>query len=146
LLGPRQLSIYRYGPVADEASTTVGSTALRYLYEQRAKVNLSYVALSLRKALWAELMEKLGETGLPFAPTVRPEDLFDDLHLQASERRVPLPVTDGELKGETVSLPALPLEMYGHRFGLHQPVPHAGEHMREVLSDAGYAGARGDRW
>ena len=99
MLGPRQLSIYRYGPVADEASTTVGSTALRYLYEQRAKVNLSYVALSLRKALWAELMEKLGETGLPFAPTVRPEDLFDDLHLQASERRVPLPVTDGEFKG-----------------------------------------------
>ena len=94
----------------------------------------------------AELMEKLEKTGLPFAPIARPEDLFDDPHLNASEGLVPFTVTDGEFKGETVSLPALPLEMYGHRFGLHQPVPHAGEHMREVLSDAGYAGARGDRW
>jgi len=56
LLDPRQLGIYRYGRVSDEASMTVSSTALRYLYQQRAKVNLSYVASSLRKALWSELM------------------------------------------------------------------------------------------
>jgi crotonobetainyl-CoA:carnitine CoA-transferase CaiB-like acyl-CoA transferase len=29
--------------------------------------------------------------------------------------------------------------MDGHRFGLHQPVPHAGEHTREVLTEAGYS-------
>ena len=58
---------------------------------------------------------------------------------------MPLPVTYGEFKVEMVSLPALPLEVYGYRFGLHQPVPHTGEHTREVLSDAGYADARGNR-
>ena len=55
---------------------------------------------------------------------------------------MPFTVTDGEFKGETVSLPALPLEMDGHRFGLHQPVPHAGEHTEEVLAAAGYSAAQ----
>jgi len=32
--------------------------------------------------------------------------------------------------------------MDGHHFGLHQPVPHAGEHTREVLEEAGYSAAK----
>jgi crotonobetainyl-CoA:carnitine CoA-transferase CaiB-like acyl-CoA transferase len=52
---------------------------------------------------------------------------------------VPFTVTDGEFKGEQVSLPALPIEMNGECFGLHQPVPHAGEHAWEVLAEAGYS-------
>ena len=87
----------------------------------------------------AELMDKLEKTGLPFAPIARPEDLFDDPHLNASEGLVPFTVTDGEFKGETASLPALPIEMDGQRFGLHQPVPHAGQHTREVLAAVGYS-------
>jgi len=87
----------------------------------------------------AELMAKLEKTGLPFAPIARPEDLFDDPHLNAGGGLVPFTVTDGEFKGHQVKLPALPLEMDGHRFGLHQPVPHAGEHTREVMTEAGYA-------
>ncbi len=87
----------------------------------------------------AELMEKLEQTGLPFAPIAKPEDLFDDVHLNASEGLVPFTVVDGEFRGATVKLPALPIEMDGHRFGLHQPVPHAGEHTREVLAEAGYS-------
>ncbi len=87
----------------------------------------------------AELMAKLEKTGLPFAPIARPEDLFDDAHLKASKGLVPFTVTDGEFKGAQVELPALPLEMNGERFGLHQPVPHAGEHSREVLAEAGYS-------
>lgn len=87
----------------------------------------------------AELMEKLEKTGLPFAPIAKPEELFDDPHLNASGGLVPFTVTDGEFKGEKVELPALPIEMDGERFGLHQPVPHAGEHTREVLREAGYS-------
>jgi crotonobetainyl-CoA:carnitine CoA-transferase CaiB-like acyl-CoA transferase len=87
----------------------------------------------------ADLMAKLEKTGLPFAPITRPEDLFDDPHLNAGGGLVPFTVTDGEFKGAEVTLPALPLEMDGHRFGLHQPVPHAGEHTRAVLDEAGYS-------
>jgi crotonobetainyl-CoA:carnitine CoA-transferase CaiB-like acyl-CoA transferase len=87
----------------------------------------------------AELMAKLEKTGLPFAPIARPEDLFDDPHLNAGGGLVPFTVTDGEFKGHQVKLPALPLEMDGHRFGLHQPVPHAGEHTCEVMTEAGYS-------
>ena len=86
-----------------------------------------------------ELMAKLEQTGLPFAPIAKPEELFDDPHLNASEGLVPFTVVDGEFKGETVKLPALPVEMDGQRFGLHQPVPHAGEHTRQVLAEAGYS-------
>jgi crotonobetainyl-CoA:carnitine CoA-transferase CaiB-like acyl-CoA transferase len=87
----------------------------------------------------AELMDKLEKTGLPFAPIAKPEDLFDDEHLNAGGGLVPFTVTDGEFKGEQVELPALPIEMDGQRFGLHQPVPHAGEHTQEVLAAVGYS-------
>jgi len=92
-----------------------------------------------RRYTKAELMEKLEKTGLPFAPINHPDDLFDDPHLKAGGGLVPLTVNDGDFKGETVYLPALPIEMDGQRFGLHQPVPKAGEHTREVLSEAGYS-------
>ncbi|MEE4184849.1 MAG: CaiB/BaiF CoA-transferase family protein [Gammaproteobacteria bacterium] len=85
----------------------------------------------------AELMAKLEKTGLPFAPIARPEDLFDDPHLNAGGGLVPFTVTDGDRAGETAKLPALPLEMNGARFGLHQPVPRAGEHTRSVLLEYG---------
>jgi len=86
----------------------------------------------------AELMAKLEKTGLPFAPIARPEDLFEDPHLNAGGGLVPFTVTDGEFAGQQAKLPALPLEMDGERFGLHQPVPRAGEHSREVLREYGY--------
>jgi crotonobetainyl-CoA:carnitine CoA-transferase CaiB-like acyl-CoA transferase len=93
----------------------------------------------------AELMAKLEKTGLPFAPIAKPEELFDDPHLNAGGGLVPFTVTDGEFAGDQVKLPALPLEMNGSRFGLHQPVPRAGEHSRSILEGCGYSGAEIDR-
>ena len=116
---------------------TLKSNNDRVLAKERLVPIIQEVFMGYTKA---ELMEKMEKTGLPFAPIARPEDLFDDPHLNASEGLVPFTVTDGEFKGATVSLPALPIEMDGQRFGLHQPVPHAGEHTREVLAAAGYSG------
>jgi crotonobetainyl-CoA:carnitine CoA-transferase CaiB-like acyl-CoA transferase len=87
----------------------------------------------------AELMAKLEASGLPFAPITRPEELFDDPHLNAGAGLLPFTVTDGARKGREAKLPALPLEMDGRRFGLRRPVPRAGEHSREILIEAGYA-------
>ncbi|MDH3977430.1 MAG: CoA transferase [Gammaproteobacteria bacterium] len=87
----------------------------------------------------ADLMAKLEKTGLPFAPIAKPEELFDDPHLAASGGLLPITVTDGERAGETSKLPALPLEMNGQRFGIHQPVPRKGQHTREIMAQAGYS-------
>ncbi|MCE7901334.1 MAG: CoA transferase [Gammaproteobacteria bacterium PRO9] len=89
-----------------------------------------------------ELMAKLEKTGLPFAPITRPEELFDDPHLAASGGLLPLTVTDGPRAGEPMRLPALPLAMDGHRFGVHQDVPRAGEHTRGILKKAGFTDAQ----
>jgi len=87
----------------------------------------------------AELMAKLDASGLPFAPITRPDELFDDPHLNAGGGLLPFTVTDGARAGHETKLPALPLEMDGHRFGLRLPVPRAGEHSREILAEAGYS-------
>jgi crotonobetainyl-CoA:carnitine CoA-transferase CaiB-like acyl-CoA transferase len=60
-----------------------------------------------------EIVARLDGSGLPFAPIGRPEDLFDDPHLQASGGLQPVTLPDGR---ETV-LPALPVTMNGERPG-----------------------------
>ncbi|TFG79495.1 MAG: CoA transferase, partial [Chromatiales bacterium] len=103
---------------------------------------LPVIKATFRKYTKLELMAKLEKTGLPFAPIARPEELFDDPHLAASNGLLPLTVTDGPRAGEKTRLPALPLEMDGERFGVHRDVPRAGEHTRELLREAGYSDAR----
>ncbi len=103
---------------------------------------LPVIKATFRKYTKLELMAKLEKTGLPFAPIARPEELFDDPHLAASNGLLPLTVTDGPRTGEKTRLPALPLEMDGERFGVHRDVPRAGEHTRELLRDVGYSDAR----
>jgi crotonobetainyl-CoA:carnitine CoA-transferase CaiB-like acyl-CoA transferase len=86
-----------------------------------------------------KLMEKLEKIGMPFAPIAKPEELFDDAHLNAGGGLLPITVTDGPLAGNTAHLPALPLEMDGHRFGIHRDVPRKGQHTREIMEEAGYS-------
>jgi crotonobetainyl-CoA:carnitine CoA-transferase CaiB-like acyl-CoA transferase len=99
------------------------------------------IQAEFRKYSKQQLMDKLEKTGLPFAPIARPEDLFDDPHLAASNGLVPITISDGPRAGEQTRLPALPLEMGGERFGVHRDVPRAGQHTREVLREAGYSEA-----
>lgn len=105
---------------------------------------LPAIKAMFRRYTKQELMDKLERTGLPFAPITRPEELFDDAHLKAGNGLLPLTVTDGPRAGEKTRLPALPLEMGGHRFGVHRDVPRAGQHTREVLESAGYSAAEID--
>ena len=81
-----------------------------------------------------ELMAKCDELGLPFAPIAKPEDLFDDPHLNASGGLVPVTMPNG-IK---TKVPNLPVEMNGARLGTRLDIPKVGEHTRDVLASLGY--------
>jgi crotonobetainyl-CoA:carnitine CoA-transferase CaiB-like acyl-CoA transferase len=86
------------------------------------------------------LMDKCEALGLPFAPIAKPEDLFDDPHLNASGGFTPVTFPDGR----QTKVPVLPVEMDGQRFGTRLDIPRAGEHTRELLAGLGYAPAEID--
>ena len=88
----------------------------------------------------AELMDACERAGLPYAPIVKPQELFEDPHLAASGGFAEVTLGDGR----TVKTPKLPLEMDGRRFGTKLDPPVLGAHTRELLAELGYAATRVD--
>ena len=80
------------------------------------------------------LEAKVAAAGLPYAPIVKPHELFEDPHLKESGGLLPLTLPDGT---ETVT-PALPLELAGRRLGTRLNPPKISEHGREILAELGY--------
>jgi crotonobetainyl-CoA:carnitine CoA-transferase CaiB-like acyl-CoA transferase len=85
----------------------------------------------------AELMQACERAGLPYAPIVKPHELFDDPHLNASGGFAEITLADGR----RVKTPKLPFEMDGRRFGAELDVPSLGSHTRALLAELGYAAA-----
>ncbi|TWB45895.1 CaiB/BaiF CoA transferase family protein [Nitrospirillum pindoramense] len=85
----------------------------------------------------ADLLQRLEAIGLPFAPINRPEDLFDDAHLNAAGGLLDLTLPDDR----PIRLPALPVELDGQRPGVVRDLAKPGEHTREVLAGLGYGEA-----
>jgi crotonobetainyl-CoA:carnitine CoA-transferase CaiB-like acyl-CoA transferase len=81
-----------------------------------------------------EALEACGRAGIPFAAVARPEDLFDDPHLNAGGYLVETDVADGV----RAKLPRLPLTMAGVTPGLRNDPPGIGADTRTVLSGMGY--------
>ncbi len=89
----------------------------------------------------AELTAIFERAGLPFAPIVKPEELFDDPHLQATGGLAEVRLTDGPRKGQTARAALLPFTMDGQRLGVRSPPPSQGEHTDELLQALGLSEA-----
>ena len=85
----------------------------------------------------AEIIAKLEGTGLPFAPIAKPEDMFDDPHLNASGGLEPVILPEGR---ET-RLPLLPIEMDGRRLGNSPQISQKGADTDQLLAELGYGAA-----
>ena len=82
----------------------------------------------------AEVTARLDKAGVPFSPIARPEDLYDDPHLNDG-----LGLLETVLPaGVTAKLPRIPLEMGDHDFGLRRNPPQIGEDTTDLLKDLGY--------
>lgn len=81
----------------------------------------------------ADLLSILERAGIPFAPINRPEDMFDDPHLMASEGLGEVQL----LNGERTKLPNLPMELAGRRPTRGGALAQPGEHTQQVLSEIG---------
>ena len=89
----------------------------------------------------AELSARFERIGLPYAPIVRPHELFDDPHLAATGGLAPVTLpADASGAGEPVEtrLPLLPLALDGQRLPLRHAPPSVGEHGPALLRELGY--------
>ena len=89
----------------------------------------------------AELADRFERAGLPFAPIRRPEELFDDPHLEATGGLADIRLPDGPHAGETVKTTLFPITLAGQRLGVRLDPPRMGEHTRELLAGIGYSAA-----
>ena len=85
----------------------------------------------------AELTAIFEKAGLPFAPIVKPEELFDDPHLNATGGLADVRLTDGPKAGQTARAALFPFTMDGQRLGVRRQPPRQGENTDELLQGLG---------
>jgi crotonobetainyl-CoA:carnitine CoA-transferase CaiB-like acyl-CoA transferase len=89
-----------------------------------------------------DLSARFESAGLPFAPITKPEELFDDPHLNATGALADVRLTDGTRAGQTARAALFPFTMDGQRFGVRTHPPHQGEQTDEILKAAGLSLAK----
>jgi crotonobetainyl-CoA:carnitine CoA-transferase CaiB-like acyl-CoA transferase len=88
-----------------------------------------------------EIVEIFEREALPFAPITRPEELFDDPHLNATGGLSPMTIpADGSAAGHEIQTKAalLPIALDGQRLALRTPPPRLGEHTAALMRSVGY--------
>jgi crotonobetainyl-CoA:carnitine CoA-transferase CaiB-like acyl-CoA transferase len=114
-----------------------------------ARYQTNNARVKQREALLPELRERLAaysaaelsaifeKAGLPFAPIVKPEALFEDPHLMATGGLADVRLTDGPRAGQMAQAALLPLSMDGHRLGVRNHPPTQGQDTESLLDQLG---------
>jgi len=113
---------------------TLASNNDRVLQRPRLLAHLAEVFAPLDAG---QLALQLEANGIPFAPIRRPEELFDDPHLQQSGGMADLQLEDGS----HTPMPLLPLSLDGQRLQPRRAIARIGEHTRQVMRELGYSDA-----
>ncbi|RYF34397.1 MAG: CoA transferase [Comamonadaceae bacterium] len=82
----------------------------------------------------AELSAVFEANELPFAPITKPEELFDDPHLNATGGLAPIRMNDGSMS----KVPLMPFTIDGARPGVRLQPPLLSEHGDALLREVGY--------
>lgn len=118
--------------------------------KQRPELATNNQRVELRATLIPELRERLASYsasaladlferhGLPYAPIAKPEELFDDPHLQETGGLADIRVPDGRLAGQMTQVPLLPFTLAGQRLRVRNSPPVLGEHTDTLLHELGY--------
>jgi crotonobetainyl-CoA:carnitine CoA-transferase CaiB-like acyl-CoA transferase len=111
-------------------------------FDNNARVSLRAELIpELRRRLEAlsaaELTAIFEKAGLPFAPIVKPEELFEDPHLQATGGLADVRLTDGDKAGQSAAAALLPFTMDGQRLGVRLDPPYQGENTDALLTELG---------
>ncbi len=106
---------------------------------RRRPVLLAHLRERLAGRSAAELTALFEAAGLPFAPIRRPEDLYDDPHLNATGDLAEITLPDGARAGQTVKTTLFPITLAGQRLGVRLNPPATGEHTEALLQGLGYS-------
>ena len=88
-----------------------------------------------------ELSQRFEQTGLPYAPITRPEELFNDPHLNSTGGLAALKIpVDGSGANQPVNtkVPLLPLVLDGARPGVRHDPPSVGQDSLLILESLGF--------
>ncbi|MBA4353184.1 MAG: formyl-CoA transferase, partial [Novosphingobium sp.] len=80
------------------------------------------------------LLTRLEAIGLPFAPIARPDELFEDAHLNAGGGLIEVTIPNGSV----TSLPALPVAFDNQRPPRRHDIPLAGQDSAAILREIGF--------
>ena len=92
-----------------------------------------------------EIAEKFESNGLPYALIKKPQDLFDDPHLIATDGLGEIEMSSGPRSGTSTKTPLLPITMDGKRLHIRLNPPKLGEHTKSLLNGLGYSDSEIDQ-